>query len=543
MPSDSHDLDIRRTRFLVVGSGVAGLWTAIHLARHGPTLVITKRRADDCTTTYAQGGIAVAVCPQDSPACHARDTIAAGAGLCDEAAVRVLTSEGPARVEELIQLGATFDRFDGRLHCRMEAAHTRRRIIHARGDATGAEVERALLTAAAAAEDLAIAEFVQAMALLTHDGAVVGVDALDARTGRRLRIVADATVLATGGFSAVYQFTTGPDVAIGDGMVLAYRAGAVLMDMEFVQFHPTALCTSQTPAPLVSEAVRGEGAILLNAAGEAFMARYHPMADLAPRDIVSRAEFMEMQRLGADHCLLDMRPIPRDRLTHGFPHVLASIRQHGFDPLVEPVPIRPVAHYTMGGIATDLHARASLQRLYAVGECSCTGVHGANRLASNSLLEGLVFGSRAAAAAADEPALLPAAEAHARRSPPASYLVADASAADDVPSLMWTRVGIIRDRGALQEAVDALGQRIGALKPAPPGGPEALAGADAANMLLVCWLAAQAAIAREESRGSHYRRDHPEPSSQWECHLAMQVGPDLQPRFTTRPVQAAPAAS
>jgi L-aspartate oxidase len=510
--------EIVRTRFLVLGSGVAGLWTALHCVDHGPVLLITKGYINESSTNHAQGGIAVALCPKDTPDLHFRDTIAAGAGLCDEPAVAALTQEGPAVVQELIDSGAEFDRVDGQLLCRREAAHTERRIIHAHGDATGAEIVRALTVAVCGHVNIEVREQTQALRLVVLDGEVVGADAYDYLSGRRLRLLADATILATGGVGGLFRFTTDPLVITGDGMALAFRAGALLEDMEFVQFHPTALACDEMPMPLISEAVRGEGAVLLNTRGERFMDRYHPMAELAPRDIVSRAEFSEMHRLEADHCLLDLSPIPPAKLASNFPGILDMLRDHNLHAPEDRVPVRPAAHFAMGGVAVNLWAETSLPRLLAAGECACTGVHGANRLASNSLLDGLVFGARAALTAAriaplDSRTLEAAADLtplHVPSVPP--------PIAAEVRDLMWRQVGILRDGPGLEAAVKTLRRLLNKYAPRASAWPSP-EHADSANVLETAWVTASAAALRDESRGAHFRGDAPEPKPAWRCHL------------------------
>lgn len=524
---------VTRVRCLVIGSGAAGLWAALHAADDGPVLVITKDRATESSTNYAQGGIATSACPEDSPDLHAQDTLAAGAGLCDEPAVAILTHEGPQRVVELVGYGARFDQVNGQWLCRREAAHTRSRIIHALGDATGAEVQRALTEAVQKHPRISVREFTLALRLLAIDGEVVGADTICPHGGGRVRILADATVLATGGVGALYKVTTNPPVANGDGMALALRAGATLEDMEFVQFHPTALACDETPAPLLTEALRGEGARLLNTRGERFLDRYHPMAELAPRDVVSRAEFLEMERLGADWCLLDLRPIPRDQMLANFPHVLQMLNERDLNPFEEPIPVRPAAHFVMGGIATNLDGWTGLGRLYAAGECACTGVHGANRLASNSLLEGLVFGYRAARAAQGEPPLPDAIVEAASDLEPTSVPALPAGVASQVRELMWKRVGIVRDGDGLAAVADELGAlwRQAEWKRWP-----SVEEAEAANMVEVAYVITRAALAREESRGAQYRTDFPETRDEWRCHLRIRKAPDGDLEFSRRPV-------
>src|SRR3954447_1442669 len=380
-----------RTRFLVVGSGVAGLHTAWRASQHGDVLLLTKRSLFDSATAYAQGGIAAALGAGDSPTLHRQDTLAAGAALCDAAAVQVLVEEGPARVRELQTAGAAFDLDPkGRLKLGREAAHSKNRIVHAHGDQTGAEVARTLVARVRETKRIRVLEKARVLDLIMRRGTCIGVRASIA--GKATEIITDATVLATGGCGQVYRYTTNPVVATGDGFAIAHRAGAVLADMEFVQFHPTALDTPENPLALISEAVRGEGAVLVNAAGERFMVKRHRLAELAPRDVVARAIFRE-QRHGRVH--LDARKLGSG-FTKRFPGIFAICQARGIDPRRDLIPVTPAAHYMMGGIVTDLCGRSTLNRLYGVGEVARTGVHGANRLASNSLLEGLVFAERVA---------------------------------------------------------------------------------------------------------------------------------------------------
>src|SRR5829696_2829622 len=389
-----------RTRFLIIGSGVAGLHTAWR-ASQTDVVLVTKRSLFDSATAYAQGGIAAALGAGDSPELHRKDTLAAGAALCDAAAVKVLVEEGPARVRELQTAGARFDLgSDGKLKLGKEAAHSRHRIVHAHGDQTGAEVARTLSERVQESERVAVFEKTRVLDLIVEGGHCCGVRASVA--GVPTEIIADATVLATGGCGQVYRYTTNPVVATGDGFAVAHRAGVKLADMEFVQFHPTALDTPENPLALVSEAVRGEGAVLLNADGKRFMRDRHRLAELAPRDVVAREIFRE--QAGGRKVYLDARKLGT-KFRKRFPGIFALCKARGIDPSRQLIPVTPAAHYMMGGVVVDLTGHSSLARLYACGEVSRTGVHGANRLASNSLLEGLVFAERVARDLITRPAL------------------------------------------------------------------------------------------------------------------------------------------
>jgi L-aspartate oxidase len=491
-----------RTRFLVVGSGVAGLHTAWRAAEHGSVILLTKRSLFDSATAYAQGGIAAALGAGDSPALHRRDTLAAGAALCDAAAVQVLVEEGPARVLELQTAGARFDLApDGTLKLGREAAHSRHRIVHAQGDQTGAEVARTLRERVHASPNVEVREFARVLDLIVHDGQCAGVRA--SLAGQPVEILADATVFATGGCGQVYRYTTNPQVATGDGFAIAHRAGVRLADMEFVQFHPTALATSENPLALVSEAVRGEGAILVNAEGERFMVKRHRLAELAPRDVVAREIFREQQRSGAVY--LDARAMAR-RFRTRFPGITALCAARGIDPAKQLIPVTPAAHYMMGGIVTDLRGRSSLPRLYAVGEVARTGVHGANRLASNSLLEGLVFAERVARDLATTPKRFPVPRKARWTVPPLEDRGAAQVAADEIRALMWEHAGIARTARGLRTCLKALAALEARL---PVGATEER------NLLETATLIAQAALLRKESRGGHYRSDFPTRRRAW----------------------------
>jgi L-aspartate oxidase len=490
-----------RTRFLVVGSGVAGLHTAWRASEHGDVMLLTKRSLFDSATAYAQGGIAAALGAGDSPALHRQDTLAAGAALCDAAAVQVLVEEGPARVRELQTAGADFDLDPkGRLSLGREAAHSKNRIVHAHGDQTGAEVARTLVARVRETKRIRVLEKARVLDLIVRRGTCYGVRASIA--GRATEIIADATVLATGGCGQIYRYTTNPVVATGDGFAIAHRAGVTLADMEFVQFHPTALDTPENPLALISEAVRGEGAILVNARGVRFMKGRHRLAELAPRDVVARAIFREQKK---GPVFLDARKLG-ERFVERFPGIFSLCNARGIDPRADLIPVTPAAHYMMGGVATDLSGRASAARLYAVGEVARTGVHGANRLASNSLLEGLVFAERVARHLPTNDPLKRSPVVAKWRVPPLADRGAAQVAADAIRDVMWEDAGIARTAPGLRAALEQLediGRRL------PPGATEEL------NMLQTAQLVVEAALLRKESRGGHYRADYPRAKRTW----------------------------
>jgi L-aspartate oxidase len=396
-----------QTDYLVIGSGIAGLTFALRAAQHGEVTLVTKRRPDDAATTWAQGGVAAVFAADDSFAKHDEDTFQAGAGLCHEDAVDVCVRGGPEAVNWLMDIGAEFSRSPGgELDLGREGGHRERRVVHA-GDITGREIERALLTAVAQSENIRVLEWHMGVELimLSRLGGperCVGAYVLDEKTGEVITIRARATVLATGGAGKVYLYTTNPDVATGDGVAMAYRAGAEVANLEFYQFHPTCLFHAQAKNFLISEALRGEGAVLRLPEGEPFMQRYHEMKDLAPRDVVARAIDHEMKRSGSEHVLLDMTHHSREFIQERFPSISEYCSRLGLDISTQPIPVVPAAHYMCGGVTSDLFGRTTLPGLWVVGETACTGLHGANRLASNSLLEGLVFAQRAAAKLAEE---------------------------------------------------------------------------------------------------------------------------------------------
>lgn len=510
--------------FLVVGSGLAGLYTALKLARIGPVALITKAGLEESNTFFAQGGIAAAIDPGDSPALHFQDTLAAGAGLCRSEAVEVLVNEGPDRVRELFDLGVPFDRGAHGIALTREAAHSRRRILHALGDATGRAISQALAARVRENPAITIWEHTLAAALLLADGRCGGTAAIT-RDGRQLAFIARATVLCTGGCGQLYTVTTNPHVATGDGIALAYQAGAQVADMEFMQFHPTALSLPDAPHFLISETVRGEGGVLRNERGERFMPSYHEQADLAPRDIVARAISSELARTNTRHVWLDLSPIGTDRVKSRFPNILETCRQYGLDITKDPIPVAPAAHYMMGGVATDLWGRSSLPALFACGEAACTGVHGANRLASNSLLEDLVFAHRIASLLAEERTAAPPLAALAPAPIPGAPAGIDtAHGIADLQLNLSAAAGIVRTGADLAEALAQLRS--------PPRDPvrldDPLARHEWANMLLVSHLILEAAFLRTESRGCHFRADFPQPDPAWERRVHFSLADERQ---------------
>ncbi len=490
-------MQIHRTGVVVVGAGIAGLMAALKMVPVPVTVLCKRRLGSGAATDWAQGGIAAAMGADDSPSLHAIDTERAGAGINDARIVKILTSDAPARIEELLELGATFDRDEsGELALGREAAHQRRRIVKAGGDATGHEILNTLIAAVRESPSITVVEDVTADDIIVHDGRAAGVYA-HANGGGMHAYLADAVVLATGGIGRLYRYTTNPVEATGDGIAMAARAGATLSDMEFVQFHPTALAIGADPMPLVTEAVRGEGAILVNDLGERFMLAIHPDAELAPRDVVARAIFEQLQRgrlVG-----LDARGSIGDKFPAEFPTVFGFCQAAGIDPRLARIPVAPAAHYFMGGVAVDEWGRASLPGLWACGECSASGVHGANRLASNSLLEALVYGSRvaesiASARVAHTPPML------AERIVTIEATPAERQATSDLRNVMYANVGLVRNEFGLREALS----RIEDLVRSFPGAANELR-----NLLVIGRLVAEAALERKESRGSHYRSDYP----------------------------------
>ncbi|UQU65271.1 L-aspartate oxidase [Couchioplanes caeruleus] len=506
------------TDVLVVGSGVAGLTAALHLREQGlHVTVVTKVNIDDGSTRWAQGGIAAVLDPLDSPEAHAFDTEIAGVGLCDPAAVRVLVEEGPARIRELMRIGAEFDRNDdGSLMLTREGGHRADRIVHAGGDATGAEVQRALHAAVRRDPWIRLVEHALVLDLLrTPDGRACGLTLHVLGEGSEDgvgAILARAVVLATGGMGQVFASTTNPAVSTGDGVALALRAGATVTDVEFVQFHPTSFVTASVTSvqrPLISEALRGEGAHLVDESGKRFMVGQHELAELAPRDVVAKGIHRVLRATGADHVYLDARHLGREFLEKRFPTIVASTRGAGVDPATDLIPVAPAAHYASGGVRTDLRGRTSIRGLYACGEVACTGVHGANRLASNSLLEGLVFARRIADDIARD---LPPQADPAPATGEAGWVTVP-EIRGELQRSMTRGAGVLRSADSLTATAKEL-SRLGQQHGRPHN-----AAWEATNLLTVATALVASAYERRETRGCHWREDYPNAADEWRGHL------------------------
>ena len=507
---------------LIVGSGIAGLFVALQASERGATaVVVTKGAIDEANTRYAQGGIAAAIDEHDSPEQHLRDTITAGAGLVDEEAARVLCSEAPARVADLVRYGVRFDTDGGSIALGREGAHTSRRVLRAHGDQTGLEIELSL-SSLVQRHGITVIEHAPVERILIEDGRAVGVEAL-LDGGTTLRCESPHVVLATGGAGRLYRFTTNIESATGDGVALAFRAGAEVRDMEFTQFHPTAMHRPDAPVFLISEAVRGEGALLRDANGERFMPAVHPQAELAPRDVVARAAVARMRETGADCVYLDVSAHDADWLAARFPNIYRTCMEAGIDMAADPIPVSPAAHYTMGGVRTNTWGETTVAGLYAVGEVTSTGVHGANRLASNSLLESVVFAHRLSDRLFGEPDAegppRPSPGAHTLPPPTAGGAASPPPNREDVQRLMWEQVGIERDAAGLADAA----ARLAAFEAALPS-HRTREDHELRSFITCGRLAAAAALLREESRGAHYRRDFPEPREAWRRHLVFRTG-------------------
>jgi L-aspartate oxidase len=504
--------------YIIVGSGIAGLYIALLAIERGSVLILTKGSLDDCNTKYAQGGIAVAMGKDDSPELHFKDTMAAGDGLCDAEAVRILTDEAADCIADLIKSGVPFDTLDGEITLTREAAHSVPRIMHAGGDATGEHIE-VTLSRHVRSTPTKILENCLASEILVQNGKVTGVRSLDCRTGSAEEYDCQFLILATGGAGKLFKYTTNSDVVTGDGIALAFKAGAEISDIEFFQFHPTVLRLPGVAPFLISEAVRGEGGILKNVEGHRFMSDYVAEAELAPRDIVARSIVYEMKKTHSDRVFLDVTHLPPRLITTRFPHIYRFCRDHGLDITKGLIPVAPAAHYLMGGVKVNTWGETNIPGLFAAGETACTGVHGANRLASNSLLESVVFSKRVVQRTGMT------AHPHHRKEQSDEaifYGLPSREALPKVPhlnlphlqSLMWDKVGIIRSGKSLEEAAGILATWESHL-PQPGDRPSY----ELNNLVLCARLVTEAALLRKESRGAHFRTDFPQTSPEWQRHI------------------------
>ncbi len=504
------------TDFLVVGSGIAGLYTAWKLNRLGNVQVITKNKVEESSTQYAQGGIAAVLDKGDSWKLHMKDTLDAGDGFCDKKAVRVLVKEGPDRVNELIELGTQFDFIEGELDLAREGAHSRRRVLHARGDATGEEIRESLTDAVMTDKNVELSERTFLIDMIVDNDTFAGALCWNHEKERLVFYDASYGILASGGCGMVYKNTTNPDVTTGDGVAVAYRGGADIVDMEFIQFHPTALYDPEGVSFLISEAVRGEGGILRNEKGDRFMKEYHEDAELAPRDVVARAIVEETEKSDKENVWLDVTHLDKKYIKGRFPNIYQTLKKKGIDMTDDLIPVVPSAHYMIGGVKTDLQGRTSIQNLFACGEVACTGVHGANRLASNSLLEGIVFGHRIFEKMGQE---------EIDRNHSFENLDESEWGKNNCDDVRWKRLrrelrnfmmdkaGIVREKDKLLELISWLEGKMESLEDVEVSNTE---GYEVKNMLRVGILISRSALKRKESRGAHYRADHPDKKSEWE---------------------------
>ncbi len=508
--------------YIVIGSGIGGLYAALIAREHGSVLVITKGNIDDCNTRYAQGGIAAAIGKNDSPELHIKDTLVAGAGLCDEEAVNILVREAPARIADLVEYRVPFDTLEGEIALTLEAAHSVPRVLHAGGDATGEHIETSL-SRQVRSRGIQVLENFLVTDILVQKGKVEGIRALDCRTDTSEEFTCHNLILATGGAGQLFKYNTNPNITTGDGVALAFNAGAEIADMEFFQFHPTALRMPGVTPFLISEAVRGEGGILRNEVGYRFMPDYHEKAELAPRDIVARSILAEMKKTKSNRVFLDVTELRPNLITARFPHIYRFCLDRGLDITKNQIPVAPAAHYMIGGVRTNTWGETNVSGLFAAGEVACTGVHGANRLASNSLLEAIVFSKRIiertvtkkSSRTKDKVTKTPSAgDLHTTLSQrPAPKIVPPPSLAV-LQQLHWDKAGIIRDKDGLNQAAGVLAAWQNTL-PGPVDQPSH----ELSNLILAGRLLTEAALIREESRGAHFRSDFPQTSPKWQCHI------------------------
>lgn len=519
----SKNSPMKQYDYIIVGSGIAGLYTGLMAKEFGSVLVITKGSIEDCNTRHAQGGIAAAIGRNDSPDLHFKDTIAAGDGLCDEETVRILVDEAPVRITELVNFGVPFDTLEGEITLTREAAHSVPRILHAGGDATGEHIE-VTLSNLIRRSGIQVLEDSLATEILVEKGRVQGIEVVDCRTGSTERFACRYLVLSTGGAGQLYKFNTNSDIATGDGLSLAYNAGAEIADMEFYQFHPTALSLTGVTPFLISEAVRGEGGILRNAEGRAFMQDYAEKGDLAPRDIVARSIVYEMEKTGTTKVFIDVTHLPPVLITTRFPHIYRFCLDHGLNITKELIPVAPAAHYMTGGVRTNSWGETNISGLFASGETACTGIHGANRLASNSLLEAVVFSKRIVEKTTtrkDETDTVNSryqSETHSL-SDGQSRLSAMMPGFSPLQSLLWDGVGILREKDGLTRAADILAAWQNML-PEPADRPSW----ELSNLIVAGRLVTEAALIRKESRGAHFRSDFPNRSNRWKRHIIFTKG-------------------
>ncbi|OCL26480.1 L-aspartate oxidase [Orenia metallireducens] len=516
---NTDKLKREKSDFLVIGTGIAGLVTSLNLAKSGRVTLLSKERLAECNTEYAQGGIAAVIAQEDTPQAHYQDTLEAGAGLCNPKAVDILVIEGSKRIKELIDLGVNFDQKDEKISLTKEGAHSCRRILHAGGDATGREIRKSLVEQVSSETNITLKDGIFVIDLLTKDKEVFGVLAYDRKQEEYLIYLSKVVVLATGGAGQLYHATTNPQVATGDGIALAYRAGAKVTDLEFVQFHPTTLELEGVDNFLISEAVRGEGGVLRNQSGDRFMVKYHSLAELAPRDIVARAIYQEMKESRRNHVYLDVTALDLTFIKRRFPTIYKTCLKHGIDISQNYIPIAPAAHYLMGGILSNIHGETNIKGLFVCGETACIGIHGANRLASNSLLDGLVFGKRVADKAVT---YLDQGDLNTEFS--LKYDAQRLKDAEIIPSkekikgLMSAKLGIVREKAELEEGLaeiegllDCLNYDLADVK-----------GFELQNLITLAYLTFKGALYREESRGAHYRKDFPVAETAWEKHIILQ---------------------
>lgn len=522
---DLHALPRRKTKVAIIGAGIAGLYTALQTSEYADVVLISKKELDDSNTRWAQGGIAAVTAKTDTPALHRQDTLIAGAGLCSYDAVDVLVHEGPDRLQELIAYGTEFDRDEqGHYELTQEGAHSKRRILHANGDATGAEIVRALSARVMEQPNITVLEHHFAIDVVTQNDECVGVIVREPN-GELFFLEADATVLATGGAGQLYRYTTNPEIATADGIGIAYRAGARIRDVEFIQFHPTALYYPGAPRFLISEAVRGEGAVLRNSNGERFMDKYHPQKELAPRDVVARAIVSEMEKANATNVFLDITHESAELIRHRFPTIYQFCLQYGLDMVTDWIPVAPACHYMMGGVQTDLHGETSTKRLFACGEASSTGVHGANRLASNSLSEAVVFGHRISERIKELPDLPDVLPKRVVADPGQRHAAGTREKRVKLQKLMLRYVSVKRDEKGLRKALEELERMEQDFQDIPMEREDF----EYLNLLNTAVLTTRAALMREESRGGHYRIDFPEKDDLiWRKHLVQSISAGVQ---------------